>query len=275
MEFSCLRVAVMVAAAALAGCGTTYDLPSPDASHTGIARQMFAEERSAAGHRAATGSAISRYRRVVERVEPVAEEFCRAETEGRAAFDCDVVIRVDGETPERNAFQTYRNGKPVVVFTLPLILDSRNQDELAFVLGHEFGHHVGRHVRKQAQQQAAGAMLAGLAMAYAQAGDTYTPASVQQENMRNAVAAGAAIGQQAYSQTYELEADVIATHIASAAGYDPVRGARFFARPEPIRSASGALSFWGTHPPDEKRLATVIATRAQIDAGGTIGAAAN
>lgn len=26
-----------------------------------------------------------------------------------------------------------------------------------------------------------------------------------------------------------------------------------------------SLSFWGTHPPNEKRLATVIATKAQID----------
>lgn len=42
---------------------------------------------------------------------------------------------------------------------------------------------------------------------------------------------GAAFGQTAYSQTGELESDMPATHITRAAGYDPVAGAKFFARP--------------------------------------------
>lgn len=272
MKFSTLRAATipLVLLAALSACGTTYELPRPDDAHVSMARQMFAEERSPATSRAgrppSPDLAASRYRRVVERVEPVAEEFCRTQTADRKAFECDVVILVDGEARERNAFQIHRDGKPVIVFTLPLVLDARNEDELAFVLGHEVGHHIGQHARKQGQQELAGAMIAGLAMAYAQAGDTYTPASVQQRNVENAMAAGAAIGQTAFSQTYELESDTIGTYIAAAAGYDPVRGARFFARPEDARTGSGALSFWGTHPPDEKRLATVIATKARIGA---------
>lgn len=265
--------------AALSACGTTYQVPRPDEVHVTQARQMFAEERSPAtsraGQRPAPALAASRYLRVVSRVEPVAEQFCRTQTAERKAFDCDVVILVDDEARERNAYQAYLRGKPVVVFTVPLILDARNEDELAFVLGHEIGHHIGEHIRKQEQQEMAGALIAGFAMAYAQSGDTYTPTSVKEQNVRNAAAAGAMIGQRAYSQAYELESDTIATHIATAVGYDPVRGARFFARPEAARSGSGTLSFWGTHPPSEKRLATVIATSARIEAGGSMEAAGN
>lgn len=77
---------------------------------------------------------------------------------------------------------------------------------------------------------------------------------------------GAAVGQIAFSQTYELESDMLGTRIAAAAGYDPVKGAGFFARDEAARSKTGQLSFWGTHPADSKRIAVVIATMEEIKA---------
>ena len=106
----------------------------------------------------------------------------------------------------------------------------------------------------------------GVLTAYAQANSPYSDPYQDQLEMQTNVALGYAIGSQAFSQAYELEADVIGTYIAASAGYDPVMGARFFARPEPVRSSNGKLSFWGTHPPDKKRLATVIATMEQIQA---------
>lgn len=60
---------------------------------------------------------------------------------------------------------------------------------------------------------------------------------------------------------------MIGTYIAEAAGYDAVREARFFARPEPTRREDGALSFWGTHPADEDRLALVIETARTLRSG--------
>ncbi len=77
---------------------------------------------------------------------------------------------------------------------------------------------------------------------------------------------GAAVGSMAYSQTFELESDTLGTRITHAAGYDPVKGAMFFARAEQARTSAGNLSFWGTHPPDEKRLGMVLATVDQINA---------
>ncbi len=93
----------------------------------------------------------------------------------------------------------------------------------------------------------------------------YTDPSINQSNIENVVMVGAAVGGSAYGQTYELESDVIGTYIARTAGYDPIKGARYFARPENPMNRDGQLSFWGTHPPDEKRIATVIATIEKMD----------
>ena len=204
-----------------------------------------------------------RFRAVVARLEPVAEAFCREQTADVPGFDCDVDIRLDAAMPARNAYQTYDGSGPVVAVTLALVADARTPDELAFVLGHEFGHHIGRHIEKGRHQAVAGALILGALTAYGEAAATqsnpyrYTGNDAQQ--MNTAMQGGVALGQAAYSQTYELESDVIGAYIARAAGFDPVEGARYFARPERPRGQDGALSFWGTHPANETRLATVLA----------------
>lgn len=258
----------------LSACGTTYSVPQADNDQMDRASRLFSEERYAgtalAGGQLSSQQAVSQFDSVARRVEPVAEEVCRREALKHAAsVSCDFRIVVDREMAMRNAYQTYAGKDPVVAFSVPMILDARNEDEIAFVMGHEVGHHIAAHVQKQAQQQVAGALLAGALMAYATSGDPYMTEQRQERSIRDATEAGAALGGVAFSQTYELEADVVGTHIAIAAGYDPVRGARFFARPESARQPDGRLSFWGTHPPDEKRVATVIATADRIGRSGS------
>lgn len=260
---------------ALGACGTTFDVPVAAPAQLTQAKTMFAEEQNPStarsGQRLSGGLAASQYQRVVSRVEPVAEQFCRTQTAEKPAFECDVVIAVHPTMPGRNAFQTYIDGQPVIGFTHGFIADARNEDELAFVLGHEFGHHIAEHMKKQQQQAIAGAIIlgavTGIAQAQATANNPYRSTAYDQQNMELAMQAGAGIGGMAYSQTYELESDVIGTYIAKAAGYDPVKGARVFARPEPAKTPDGALSFWGTHPPSEKRIATVIAAVEKMDGG--------
>jgi predicted Zn-dependent protease len=171
----------------------------------------------------------------------------------------------------RNAYQTYApDGTPIVAFTLPMVADARNADEIAFVLGHEFGHHIAEHIRKSQQQAAAGALILGALMAAGQAqsaGSPYYNQAQAEQDLENIMALGYAVGERAYSKEYELEADVVGAYIAEAAGYDAVRGARFFARPEATQRQDGSLSFWGTHPADEDRLAVVIETVRAIRAG--------
>lgn len=186
---------------------------------------------------------------VVNTLEPVAERECRARTQN---VNCDFNIVVDdrpGQPP--NAYQTLdRQGRPIIAFTLALIDDVRNEDELAFVMGHEAAHHIAGHIARQQQNAVAGAVIfAGLATL--SGGDANTVRSAQE--------LGAQVGARSYSKEFELEADALGTIITQRAGYNPVRGAEFFTRiPDP------GDKFLGTHPPNASRIETVRRTAAGL-----------
>lgn len=252
----------------LTACGTTYSMPGIGEDTTNRASAMFAEAKAAPPRDLASQSVgINRFTRVARRVEPVARQFCAQELAQEKTVDCNVKLELDPQMTERNAYFTYAEaGKqsPVIRFSVPILQDAASDDEVAFILGHEYGHLIGQHIVKQEQQAVAGALLLGVITAYgnasaASAGRYYDPNAVSR-NME----LGAAVGQQAFSQTYELESDMLGTRIAHAAGYDPIKGAQFFARDEAARSKTGQLSFWGTHPADAKRMAVVIATMDEI-----------
>ena len=187
-------------------------------------------------------TAVENFVTVVERVEPVAEQICREQTRGA---NCDFQIAVDARRSlPPNAFQTLdRSGRPVVGLTIALIADARNQDELAFILGHETAHHVEGHLPRTQQTAAAGAIIAGT---LAQIG------GVNPDLVRTAQDIGATVGSRTFSKDFELEADSLGARIAVRAGYDPVRGARYFERlPDP------GNRFLGSHPPNADRIETV------------------
>ena len=179
---------------------------------------------------------------VVQTMEPVAERECRRRTSG---VNCDFLIVVDDERGKPpNAFQTLdENGRPVIIFTLALLNDARNIDEIAFVMGHEAAHHIEGHIARGQQNAVAGAVfLGGLA--------TATGGTVA--DVERAQQLGAALGARSYSKEFELEADALGTIITVRSGFSAVRGAQFFNRiPDP------GDRFLGTHPPNAARLATV------------------
>lgn len=243
------------ALATLAACGTTYELPDSGGAYTDEAGRLFAEARASGPVTPLSAAAAeARYARVMPRVARAGREICQQLNTG---VTCEVDIALDRQMEERNAYFSYQGNQPVIRISLPLVQDTGSDDEVAFVLAHEYGHLIGRHVEKQQSQVLAGALIGGALGALV--GDS-----------SDAVALGLGLGTAAggivYSQAYELESDTIGTRIASAAGYDPVQGARFFARAEAARGGAGGYSIWGTHPPDRKRVATVLATKAQIDA---------
>lgn len=259
----------LISCGLVAACGSTYDLPGVGEDATSRASILFSEAQAEPPRRLASPRAgEERFNRVARRVQPVAEQLCRQELASKKQVDCNVALELDRTMTERNAYFTYAkpgHKSPVIRFTVPMLQDVESDDEVAFILGHEYGHLIGQHIAKQQQQAMAGALILGAITAYgnaqaAGAGQSYDPNAVGRS-----VELGAALGERAYSQTYELESDMLGTRIAAAAGYDPVKGARFFARSESARSGSGRLSFWGTHPPDSKRLAVVIATMAEIE----------
>lgn len=193
---------------------------------------------------------------VVARVEPVAEAYCR---ERRPDLNCDFRIVVDdrpGLPP--NAFHTLdpATGRPLIGFTLSLIADARNADELAFVLGHEAGHHIAGHIPRSRDTAMAGALILGTIAALGGA----DPGAIRQ-----AQTVGASVGARTYARDFELEADTLGTVVAFRAGFDPERGAGFFGRlPDP------GNRFLGTHPPNGQRIAQVAQTAAMLRAGRRI-----
>lgn len=189
------------------------------------------------------------FAQVTRRVEPVAERECLARTRG---VDCDFRIVVD-DRPRlpANAYQTLdKSGRPVIAFTVALIEDARNEDELAFVMGHEAAHHVAGHIGRQRENAEAGAVIFG-GLAALSGGDASA--------VESAIKIGQQVGARSYSKEFELEADVLGTVITARAGYDPLVGAQFFNRiPDP------GDRFLGTHPPNAQRLEIVKRTAAGL-----------
>lgn len=205
---------------------------------------------------ALTPDDMQRFLNVVARVEPLAEAYCRRFGQNPGgARNCNIGIAVDTNPYlGPNAFQTLDGaGRPVVVFTLALIARTRNEDELAFVMGHEAGHHIAGHIPARERSALRGAMVAGVLAAAAGSG----AAEVQQAQQR-----GAEVAARRFSKEFELEADRIGTQIAFASGYDPLLGAQFFGRlPDP------GDQFLGSHPANADRQAAIAQTMAGLTGG--------
>jgi len=237
------NIVMAIMALALSGCVTAT---GPEPQQTPPKQPVAAPAPPVVSQNRAARNFLA----VVKRMEPVAERECRH----RRAFgsNCDFKIVVDdrkGQAP--NAYQKLdNNGRPVIVFTRALINQTRNQDELAFVLGHEAAHHIKGHIPKTQQSAVAGAVVGGLLAAVL---------GVDDAGIQEAQRLGGAVGARTYSKEYELEADSLGTIITKHAGYDPVRGAAFFSRiPDP------GNRFLGSHPPNAKRIAVVRRTAAAM-----------
>ncbi|WP_163848836.1 M48 family metallopeptidase [Pseudooceanicola aestuarii] len=223
--------ALIAAGLALAGCAAPMQAPPrPQVPVANDSPALSAE------------AAVRQFTSVVRTVEPVAERNCRTTA---PAADCDFQIVVDDRPGQGvNAFQTLDStGRPVLAFTLGLIADVRNPDELAFVMSHEAAHHILAHLDRQRVNATAGAEVFG---GWAAA------TGVSGAGVELATRIGAALGARSYSKQFELEADALGARIAQSAGYDAVRGARYFTRiPDP------GDRFLGTHPPNGDRMETV------------------
>jgi Zn-dependent protease with chaperone function len=235
-------VQVLLPLALLAAC----DVPT---TVSGPAQQTTSVRATGADELRNSDQAERAFVQVLQRLEPVAERECRNRTTG---VNCDFRIVVDDRPGEpANAYQTLdKTNRPVIVFTLKLIQDAYNVDEIAFVMGHEAAHHIAGHIARQRQNAVAGAVIfAGLATLTG--GDAGAVESAQR--------LGEQVGARTYSKEFELEADALGTVITHRAGYDPLRGAEFFTRiPDP------GNRFLGTHPPNGARLETVRRTAAKL-----------
>ena len=222
----------------LAGCVTTTTSPAPQS-----------QPQKSTVARLSVSQAEARLAPIKARMEPVAERECRARTQG---MDCDFLIQVHPDPKQpANAYQSLtKSGRPTITFTAALISDVHNNDELAFVMGHEAAHHMMGHINRAQNDAMAGAVIVGILAAAAGANASTIDAAMD---------VGATVGSRAYSKDYELEADRLGTVITHRSGYNPVRGAEYFTRiPDP------GNQFLGTHPPNSQRIAIVKQTAAGL-----------
>ena len=180
----------------------------------------------------------------VRRMRPIIVDTC---TKLRMDMNCNFKILVDlnPKTPP-NAFQTFdEKGRPLLLFSITLIDDMKNPDEIAFVIGHEGAHHILGHLEHQKKSAVGGSTLFEVLAA---------TLGGSQQSVGVASNIGAAVGARNYSKTYELEADRLGAQMTLNGGFDPVKGAAYFTRiPDP------GNKFLGTHPPNRARIAAVRA----------------
>ncbi len=165
---------------------------------------------------------------------------------------CDFRILVDlNPTAPANAFQTLDDKKqPAIIFTRSMIRSTRNADELAFVMGHEAAHHVLDHIGRQSENARVGA---------AKFGEAERQRGKSDAAVEKAQKIGAKVAVQAYAKDFELEADQLGTLITYNAGYNPLIGAKYFARiPDP------GDQFLGSHPPNAQRVDIVQQTARKL-----------
>jgi predicted Zn-dependent protease len=140
---------------------------------------------------------------------------------------------------------------PVQAFCLPggFVFASRSlvqwcrsdNDEIAFVLGHEMAHVVRGHVMER--------MISGSAIAAAS-----HAAAIRSALTSSFRKVGVKLLQSAYSRGQELEADILAVRLLTAAGYDPRGSIRFLSRMAKSADKAPFGDYFSSHPQCEVRI---------------------
>ncbi len=228
-------VASIAALFALSGCVETTGGGGAPASTATPAVQI-----------SGNGTEVQRFKRVVTRMEPIAERICRDRVQSGVNCDFKIVLDENPRAPS-NAYQSQdKSGRPVLTFTAAILADFQNDDEMAFVLGHEAAHHISGHIRQTVQSATLGALAGGTLAVLLGGGQAAVDLGTD---------LGGSVGARAFSKEHELEADSLGARITQSAGYNAVRGAAFFQRiPDP------GDRFLGSHPPNAQRIDIVRRT---------------
>ena len=147
---------------------------------------------------------------------------------------CDFVIAIDPNPKSPpNAFQTMNEeGQPILSFTMTLLTDMYNDDEIAFVIGYHAAHHILSHL------------------------DWQKGWSIDAASNLSAAVGGRSSGEG--ERNYELEADRLSAHMALRSGLGPVLGVAYLMRIPDRRN-----KFPGSHLRNADQIAGVRAAVSQ------------
>ncbi len=152
--------------------------------------------------------------------------------------DMPYTFKILNERKELNAM-TAPGGFIYITRALLEALD--NDDEVAFVLGHEIGHVAGDHIRKQLSQAIVGSLLL----------DILTARASQLVRIGSDVMFS--LYQSGYSRQHERDADMRGVRYMKAAGYNPVAAITALKKLGTERY-KGLVRWFGTHPDVPSRI---------------------
>ena len=156
--------------------------------------------------------------------------------------------------PDEKGLNAHADGKNVVIY--PAMIDfAKNDNQLAFVIAHEFAHNILNHQKSLMQNVAAGGILGSL---------IDIAAGTQGVNTQGAFGKlGAKQGQLSYSPEFEHEADYVGLYILARAGFDYTQAPAFWrtmsqANPKAIYTTT-------THPTNPSRTIQMNKTVEEIN----------
>lgn len=152
--------------------------------------------------------------------------------------DMPYTFKILNERKELNAM-TAPGG--FIYITRALLEALENDDEVAFVLGHEIGHVTGDHIRKQLSQAIVGSILL----------DIFTARASQLVRIGSDVMFS--LYQSGYSRQHERDADMRGVRYMKAAGYNPVAAITALKKLGTERY-KGLVRWFGTHPDVPSRI---------------------
>lgn len=185
---------------------------------------------------------------IAARVEAASEALCKDMGGKQCSFD----VVLDASEKGLNA---HADGQRVVVY--PAMVEfATNDNQLAFVIAHEFAHSIMGHVASQQKNVAIGGLLGTL-------GDVLASSQgVQTQGAFGKIGAQQALLR--YSPEFENEADYVGLYILARAGYDIEQAPEFW-RLMSIKSPN-AIYRTTTHPTNPARSLAMEKTIAEIKA---------
>ena len=256
------HLALLAAVLAIGGCATNpvtgkkeLNLVS-EAQEIQIGQQQYAPSRQSQGGDYVTDPTVTNYvRQVGNRLGAVADRKLPYEF---------VVIN----SSDLNAW-ALPGGK--LAINRGLLVELKNEAELAAVLGHEIVHAAARHGAQQMEQ----GQLLQIGAAVASIGAAAYGGSALGEMVGQGSMLGAQLLSAKYGRDDELEADRYGMKYMKAAGYDlqaAVALQELFVRKFEGGSADRLSSLFASHPPSPERVAANKRTMAEMGGpGGDLG----
>jgi predicted Zn-dependent protease len=185
---------------------------------------------------------------IASKVELASEALCAE----MGAKRCQFEVILD---PTEKGLNAHADGQNVVIY--PAMIDyATNDNQLAFVIAHEFAHSIMGHVASQQKNVAIGGILGSLGDVFAQSQGFDTGGNLGKIGAQQALLR--------YSPSFENEADYIGLYILARAGY-VIEDAPGFWRMMSLQ-APQAVYATSTHPNNPSRTVAMQKAVAEIRA---------